>query len=116
MPSSQIKICLETGCRNAQTTKGYCRLHYLKNWKGLKSEAHKKAAERLNRYVEGIVKKYPDRYMEVIRKDLRGKKDFEPFLDDPAGEDVQGIMEDLGYTDDESIERLLNNLRINKEF
>lgn len=116
MPSSQIKICLEPGCRNVQTTKRYCRLHYLKNWKTLKQEVQTKAAERLNRYVEGIVKKYPDRYMEVIRKDLRGKRDFEPFLDELPSEDVEGIMEDLGYTDEESLENFINNLRINKEF
>ncbi|MBI2982179.1 MAG: hypothetical protein HYY44_07820 [Deltaproteobacteria bacterium] len=114
--AAQIKICTETGCRNVQTTRGYCRLHYLKNWKNLKQEAEKKASERLNRYVEGIVKKYPDRYMEMIRKDLRGKKEFEPFLDDPTEEDVEGILEDIGAIDDESLEKMISQLRINKDF
>ena len=45
----KIKICIEEGCKNVQTTKDYCRLHYLKNWKKIKVLQQKKAAERLNK-------------------------------------------------------------------
>jgi len=115
--STKIRICTEPDCKNVQTTKGYCRLHYLKNWKMLKDEARRKASERLNRYVEGICKKFPDRYLEVIRKDIREKSSF----DDGSGEtmthdEVEGILEDLGYRDDESLDRILTQIKIDKDF
>lgn len=116
--SVKIRICSEPECRNAQTTKGYCRLHYLKNWKSLKEESRRKAAVRLNRYVEGICKKYPDRYLEVIRKDLRHDRDLENQEggDLFSHDEVENILTDLGYPDDDNLDRLLSHLKINKDF
>ena len=115
--SSKLKICAEPGCRNVQTTKGYCRLHYLKNWKQIKQEGQKKAAERLNRYVEGICKKYPDRYLEMIRKNLRGERDFSAPVDEAFSHDeVDDILHDLGIPDEDNLDKLLSNLKIEKAF
>jgi len=110
----KIKICKEEGCKNSQTTDGFCRLHYLKNWKKLQTEKKKKSAKNLNRYVESILKKHPDRYIEVIKKDLRSKK-FDQFVDDEFGETGVASPFEAG-TYDEDIESFLTDIKIHREF
>ena len=115
MAPAKVKICLEDSCRNVQTTKGYCRLHYLKNWRAVRSQAQKKAADRLNRYVEGICKKYPDRFLEVIRRDL--STDNRRQADDVISHDeVDEILHDLGYADDDNLDKLIKQIKVDREF
>lgn len=113
---AKIRICKEPGCNNAQTTKGYCRLHYLKNWKKIKEHQQKAAAERLNRYIEDIVEKYPDRYIEILKKEIRSKNFEKVAQDDFSSEldDIYKIFNDPGYEGD--IERLIRDLKIEDEF
>lgn len=116
MAGQRIKICKEAGCKNAQTTKGYCRLHYLKNWKELKSEAQKKAAKRLNNYIEGICRKNPDGYVDSIRKDIRSDFQKEGARQEPAGADeFEDAAHGLGF-DEDSLDRLVHNIKIDKDF
>ncbi|MBI2067363.1 MAG: hypothetical protein HYW02_00115 [Deltaproteobacteria bacterium] len=117
MSSRKIKICAESECKNAATVTGYCRLHYLKNWKNIKEEKKKKAVDRLNRYVEGIVKQHPDRYIDVIRHDLKSRKE----LDFDGGgtaspSEVDEILDDLGYTDEDGIDKLLTHIKLDRDF
>ena len=113
---AKIKICKEPNCNNTQTTKGYCRLHYLKNWKKVKAKHQKNAAERLNKYIEHIVAMHPDRYIEVLKKEIRSKR----FENAPPGEfnsemeDIYRIFNDPGYEGD--IEKLIRDLKIEDEF
>ena len=37
---AKIRICKDEDCKNAATTAGFCRLHFLKNWKELKEKAN----------------------------------------------------------------------------
>jgi hypothetical protein len=116
MTAQKIKICIESGCKNAQTTKDYCRLHYLKNWKILKEEEQKKAADRLNKYVEGICKKFPEKYVDVIRRDIRSDRtDFVGAPEDGepgSSEDLYGV----GFKDDDGIDRLITKIKLDKDF
>ncbi|MDP2600527.1 MAG: hypothetical protein Q8P84_07350, partial [Deltaproteobacteria bacterium] len=101
---------------NAQTTEGFCRLHYLTHWKKLQAEKKKKAAKNLNRYVESILKRYPDRYLEQIKKDIRSK-DFEDRVESefkPEAEEPITLF-DPNATDEE-MEEILHNLKIEKNF
>ncbi len=112
----KIKLCIEEGCHNAQTTKDYCRLHYVKNWKLIKEKEQKKAAERLNKYVEGIVKKNPDRYVDAIRRDLKNEKGggIPGFLDSQGGE-TEETYEGTGFfTDEEGLDKVLSNIKLDK--
>lgn len=113
---AKIKICSETGCHNAQTTQGYCRLHYLKNWRHLKDESQKKAAKKLDRYVESVLKRHPERYLEVIKKDIRSKG-FEKMIDETFGNSDEGhttLFDSPNY--EEEIEEILENLKIGRDF
>lgn len=87
---ARIRICKEEDCKNAATSGGYCRLHFLKNWKRLKEEEHERAAKKLNRYVESIMRRHPERYVEIIKKELRSRR-FDKHID-----------EHFGYDDDEN--------------
>ncbi len=115
---AKIRICIEPGCKNSQTTKDFCRLHYVKNWKGIKQAEQKKAADRLNKYVEGICKKHPERYMDVIRRDIRnGRMDRSDFLDDLSeGGNSEEIFESAGFHDDESLDKLISHIKLDKDY
>lgn len=114
----KIKICSEPGCKNAETTKGYCRLHYLKNWKTIRTAAQKKSADRLNKYVEGICKKFPEKYLDVIRQNIQdGKSADGKTGDEDAPEDLsEEVLQAFGYQDDESLDKLLSHIKIDKDF
>ena len=111
----KIKICKDEGCKNEQTSGGFCRLHYLKNWKQIQTERKKKAAKNLNRYVESILKKHPDRYIEVIKKDLRSKK-FDQLVEDKfgAGEEPDSLFDSPTFEAD--VDEILADLKIEREF
>ena len=113
----KIKICKETDCRNAATTKGHCRLHYLRHWKEIKEDEKKKAAKRLNSYVDRICQKHPKRYVKVIKEDLADGAENEKDIDDNyAATDVENILEDLGYNDDTQINRIIQRIKIDDSF
>ncbi|MBI4367288.1 MAG: hypothetical protein HY543_10755 [Deltaproteobacteria bacterium] len=111
----RIKICKEEGCQNAQTAGGFCRLHYLKNWKRVKKQTEKKAADKLNKYVERMMRQYPDRYVDEIKKDLRTRK-FEQNVEEEFGDPdtVYRLFSDMSF--DEEVDRLIHDLKIEKEF
>ncbi len=115
---AQIRICIEPGCKNAQTTEDFCRLHYLKNWRQIKESTQKKAADKLNKYVEGICDRHPDKYVDVIRREIKtGKGDFATEVDTAmSGDPSEVIFDDTGVRDDESIDKLLSRIKVDKEF
>lgn len=111
---ARIKICKEEGCHNAQTTAGYCRVHYLKNWRRIKKEQQERAAKRLNRYIEAIYHKHPKKYIEVIKEDINSDK-FK------RHEEVSEELDELYRlfnepTYEEEVERLIKDLKIEKNF
>ncbi len=70
------KRCRETACDQDGLIAGYCRLHYIKNWRRIKRKEAILASGQLNNYVEELVKKYPDKYLDVIRQDLASEKEW----------------------------------------
>lgn len=112
---TKIKICKEKNCHNAQSTQGFCRLHYLKNWKKVQTEKRGKATKSLNRYVESILKRYPDRYMEQIKKDIRSK-DFDEKVESKFGLEDEPIIVFDPNTTDEELTKILEGLKIEKGF
>ena len=70
------EVCREVACEGLGTTAGYCRMHYIKNWKKIKRKELILKEKRLNQYIEELVAKYPDKYIEAIRQDLANDKDF----------------------------------------
>lgn len=75
-------ICREVACELMSTTGGYCRMHYIKNWKRIKRKEMILKERKLNHYIEELVSKYPDKYIEAIRQDLANEKDFAKVISD----------------------------------
>lgn len=113
---THIRICKEERCADAATTKGYCRLHYLCHWRMIREEERRRAMKKLNRYIEHMVRRHPEGYVDEIRKEL-GSPDFERSVhelfggsDDPADPFVEG------QASDEELEKLIRKLKVEKGY
>lgn len=100
-------ICREVGCDALAVMAGYCRAHYIKNWKKIKRKEMILREKKLNRYIEELVAKYPDKYIEAIREDLANDKAFSKVVTDlELGESVDDFD-----SDSENIDSLIDNIR-----
>lgn len=112
------RLCRVRDCDQAAIVETYCRFHYLQNWKRIQVRRGILADGKLERYVEELTSRYPDKFLEMIRKDLRAEKDFlasiaELEIDESAGEsdfedesqsfidEVRGVTEATISDDDE---------------
>lgn len=75
-------VCREVACEGLATTGVYCRMHYIKNWKKIKRKDLILREKKLNQYIEELVAKYPDKYIEAIRTDLANERDFAKVIHD----------------------------------
>ncbi len=101
------KHCRENGCENLATTKGYCRLDYIKNWKKIKRKEMILKEGKLNQYIEELVGKYPDKYIDVIRQDLSSEVNFNKVIHDL---ELDESIDDLDY-DGDSIDSLIGSIK-----
>ncbi len=76
------RYCREVACESLSTTGGYCRMHYIKNWKLIQRKRLIISEGHLNRFIEELVSKYPDKYLEAIRGDMLTLKDFTKVIND----------------------------------
>jgi hypothetical protein len=70
------RYCRVKECDQVATVDGYCRFHYLLLWKKIQVRKKILTDGKLERYVEELTSRYPDKFLEVIRRDLRTEKDF----------------------------------------
>lgn len=100
-------MCRELACENMATTKGYCRLDYIKNWKKIKRKEMILKEGKLNQYIEELVGKYPDKYIDVIRQDLSTEVNFNKVIHDL---ELDESIDDLDY-DGDSIDALIGGIK-----
>lgn len=93
-------ICVIEGCEESKTTGDFCRLHYISRWRKLKKKERVLAEKRLNKYIEELTSRYPDEYLEVIKRDLSSDKNFAELLQELEIEDVDEVVS-LEEEDDE---------------
>lgn len=105
-PSRQrVRICKQEGCSTPQTTQGFCRLHYLANWKALREEKAKRAQKNLDRYVErmaGTKKPATDEEGETEG----GAKGDEAVFEEDFGEFVDVLSRE------ENLDKILNGIKV----
>lgn len=85
------RYCRARDCDQIAIVDAYCRYHYLLFWKKIQVRKKILADGKLERYVEELTSRYPDKFLEMIRRDLRTEKDFlgaiqELEIDESAGE------------------------------
>ncbi len=112
------RYCRVKECDQISSVDAYCRYHYLLFWKKIQVRKKILTEGKLERYVEELTARYPDKYLEMLRKDLRSEKDFvnaiqELELDDTSGEndledeaqsyieEVRGMSSEGGSTRDD---------------
>jgi hypothetical protein len=100
-------VCREIACEGLATSSGYCRLHYIKNWKKIKRKELILREKKLNQYIEELVAKYPDKYIEAIRQDLANDKDFAKVIHDL---DLDESVDDFDV-ESESMDVLIDNIK-----
>ena len=87
---------------------------YLALWKKIQVRRKILADGKLERYVEELTSRYPDKFLEMIRKDLRNEKDFlaaiqeleidEAALDNEFEDETQSFIDEVrGMTSESSI-------------
>ena len=111
----KIRICKEKGCKDAATTQGFCRLHYLKRWKQIKDAKHASATKKLNRYVEKVLRENPNDYMDVIRRDL-SREDFEESIVQALDFSEEGMIQSSQSDEDTEIDRIIRKLKVEEGF
>jgi chemotaxis protein histidine kinase CheA len=70
------RYCRVRDCDQLAVVDGYCRYHYLALWKRIKHRKQILSEGKLQKYIEDLTARYPDKFLEVLRKDLRSEKDF----------------------------------------
>jgi hypothetical protein len=106
-PRNYEDMCREVACESSSSTAGYCRLHYIKNWKKIKRKELILREKKLNQYIEELVSKYPDKYIEAIKSDLADEASFSKLIYDlELDESVDDIP-----ADDEADEAIIDNIK-----
>ncbi len=99
------KYCRARDCDQISMVEAYCRYHYLLYWKRIQVRKKILADGKLVHYVEELTSRYPDKFLEMIRKDLRTDKDFlgaiqeleidESSLDSEFEDESQSFIEEV---------------------
>lgn len=70
------RYCRAQDCDQIANVDAYCRYHYLLFWKKIQVRKKILADGKLERYVDELTARYPDKFLEIIKRDLRTEKDF----------------------------------------
>ncbi len=70
------RYCRVSDCDQISNIETYCRFHYLLHWKKIQVRKKILADGKLERYIEELTARYTDKFVELLRKDLRTEKDF----------------------------------------
>lgn len=106
-PKNYEAMCREIACESHHTTSGYCRLHYIKNWKKIKRKELILREKKLNQYIEELVSKYPDKYIEAIKGDLADEQAFSKVIYDL---ELDESADDLP-SDEDGDESIIDNIK-----
>ena len=102
------RFCRAADCDQLAQVDTYCRYHYLLLWKKIQNRKKIIADGKLTNYIEELTARYSDKFIELLRKDLRTEKDFSGALhelnldvdeatsdDDDSEEDDKSYLEEI---------------------
>lgn len=94
------RFCRVRDCDQLASVDSYCRYHYLLFWKKIQVRKKILTEGKLERYIEELTARYPDKFLDMLRKDLRSEKEFlvaiqELEIDESA---IEGDMEEEAQT------------------
>lgn len=82
------RYCRVADCDEAAMIDGHCRLHYIMYWKRNKNKAKILEGGKLDKYIEELTQRYPDKYLEILKKDLLSEKEFTGIITEMDAEDA----------------------------
>lgn len=93
------RLCRVRDCDQVANVEGYCRYHYLLLWKKIQIRKSILQDGKLEKYVEDLTSRYPDKFLEMIKKDLKSEKEFlsaiqELEIDESALNEIDGNDEE----------------------
>ena len=99
------RLCKVRDCDQVATVDAYCRYHYLLLWKKIQIRKNILNDGKLEKYLDDLTSRYPDKFLEVIKKDLKTEKDFlsviqEMELDENALNEIESEEEVQSYADE----------------
>ena len=100
--------CREPACGKKALLAHYCRLHYIKNWQRIKRKGDILSTGRLDNYIEGLVEKYPDKYLDAIEFDLSNDREWANLV----GELESGQADDVLLQGDEDVPSTVASKRV----
>ena len=100
--ASDSDECLERKCDNPATTGGYCRLHYIKNWKEIKNKEKVLQEGTLIDYIEQLTKKFSVKIIDTLLEDMSDEKNFYNALKNMNIDVSEEFFDDTDDSSDES--------------
>ncbi len=98
------RICRVPDCDQVAQVDTYCRYHYLLFWKKIQVRKKILTEGKLERYIEELTSRYPDKFLEVLKKDLRSQKEFTAAIQelelDESGSDSEFEDETQNYIEE----------------
>ncbi len=99
------RYCRVQDCDQVAVVDAYCRFHYLLYWKKIQYRKKILADDKFEKYIEELTSKYPDKFLDVIRRDLSNQKNFisaiqEMELDESDPDTAQDLDDAKSYLDE----------------
>lgn len=108
--SNRIVICKWSGCYDMATVGGHCRLHYLSNWKKLKTKEAKKEGKELADYLSEMSARFPEEFFEKLRNELEEMSNDSKDDSDNSKEDRSSFFDNDDSDDD--MDTIIKGIRI----
>jgi hypothetical protein len=105
------RFCAAEGCKLNATMGGYCRLHYLKNYRTIKAQEQAKAEKRLSTFIDRLAKKYPNDYLERLKEGIESEEKFRQTVYELELEQPEEPRE----TEREYLERFASKLKLDED-
>ena len=99
------RLCKVRDCDQVANVDAYCRFHYLLLWKKIQVRKSILNDGKLEKYLEDLTSRYPDKFLDVIKKDLKTEKDFlsviqEMELDENVINEIENEEEVQSFADE----------------
>lgn len=92
-------LCRVRECDQPSVVESYCRYHYLLYWKKIQVRKKILSEGKLEKYIEELTSRYPNKYLDLIKRDLSTEADFlhaiqELEIDESSGDDDSRDFDD----------------------
>lgn len=108
--TNRIVICKASGCFDMATVGDHCRLHYLSNWKKLKTKEAKRQGKELEDYLQELATRFPEEFIERLRNEI---EEMSQEASDGGGDDREDRSNFFEADEgDEDMDTIIKGIRV----